>query len=65
METLPDGKTLVYPRRDRIIFWDMEANTEQSLSGHLDDVRGIVLTPDGKRLISGSGDGTIKIWKVP
>ena len=32
------------------------------LSGHDDNVRSIVFSPDGSRLVSGSYDDTIKIW---
>ena len=36
----------------------------RTLEGHSDSVKAIALTPDGKTLISGSRDNTIKIWDL-
>jgi WD40 repeat protein len=33
-----------------------------TLRGHSDEVHGMAVSPDGKRIISGSGDKTIKVW---
>ncbi|MFM5940070.1 MAG: WD40 repeat domain-containing protein [Dolichospermum sp.] len=33
-----------------------------TLKGHSDSVTAIAITPDGKTLISGSDDNTIKVW---
>ena len=35
------------------------------LRGHNDGVMSVVFSPDGKKVISGSLDGTIRIWDVP
>ncbi|MDZ7953112.1 hypothetical protein [Nostoc sp. DedQUE09] len=40
------------------------ANTLQPLQGHTAWVMRIAFSPDGKRLASGSGDGTVKLWKL-
>ena len=32
------------------------------LQGHLSLVKSVVFSPDGRWVISGSGDGTIKVW---
>ena len=34
-----------------------------TLTGHTDQVSALAITPDGKRLISGSMDNTIKVWE--
>jgi len=33
-----------------------------TLRGHSDEVHGIAVSPDGKRIISGSADKTVKVW---
>lgn len=35
-----------------------------SLHGHTSYVRKIEFTPDGRRLVSGSGDSTVRVWEV-
>ena len=35
-----------------------------SLLGHLDSVRSVGLSPDGKLVVSGSQDGIEKIWNA-
>ena len=37
---------------------------EKTLSGHRGSVTALYLTPDGKRLVSGSLDGTVKFWDM-
>ena len=48
-----------------IKLWDLETGQPlRTLSGHLDLVSTIVISPDGKLLISGSADKTIRIWEL-
>ena len=45
--------------------WDLESGVALStLRGHCDSVRGVVLTPDGKRAVSASLDKALKIWDL-
>ncbi|MEI6446233.1 MAG: hypothetical protein WCO29_24680 [Nostocales cyanobacterium ELA583] len=45
--------------------WDVKAGKLlQTLTGHSDPVRSVAYSPDGKTLASGSGDDTIKIWRL-
>ena len=34
------------------------------LQGHSDDVSSVAFSPDGKSLVSGSGDHTVKVWNL-
>ncbi|PSK70654.1 hypothetical protein C6W96_20760, partial [Streptomyces sp. CS149] len=34
------------------------------LTGHLDDVEGLAFSPDGRTLVSGSGDGVARRWDI-
>ena len=34
----------------------------QTLQGHTSGVRSVAFSPDGKRIVSGSIDNTLKIW---
>ena len=36
----------------------------RTLAGHLDWVRSVAISADGKRVVSGSEDETVKIWDV-
>jgi hypothetical protein len=50
---------------DSIILWD--AATSQlirKLQRHSTDVYAVAFSPDGKRLVSSSGDKTMKVWEV-
>ena len=35
---------------------------ECTLTGHSDWVRSVAYSPDGKHIVSGSEDGTVKVW---
>lgn len=36
--------------------------TVANFTGHSDKINALALTPDGKRLLSGSGDRTVRVW---
>ena len=38
---------------------------EAVLTGHAGEVFSVALTPDGTLAVSGSGDGTVRVWDVP
>ncbi len=37
-------------------------NAKQTLVGHRGEVRGVAFSPDGKRIVTGSNDGTARVW---
>lgn len=48
-----------------IKLWDISTGKEiRSLKGHLFGVFSLAFSPDGKNLVSGGGDETLKIWRV-
>ena len=62
----PDGK-LVASASQEIRIWDAGTGKPlRALHGHdaLWYVRAVAFTPDGKQLVSGGGDNTIRVWDV-
>ncbi len=61
----PDGELLAMPGPDyAIILADLARQTSRTLAGHTWTIYGLVFTPDGRTLISGGADGTVRIWDV-
>jgi WD40 repeat protein len=62
----PDGKWLATGGMDfRLMLWD-PANGELlvAIRAHDDELTSLAVTADGKKLLSGSKDGLVKVWDV-
>jgi WD40 repeat protein len=69
----PDGRRIVSggggvgffgPRSSgELKVWNVQSGQEiLTLKGHTDGVSSVAFSPDGRRIVSGSGDGTLKVW---
>ncbi|NER04822.1 MAG: protein kinase [Okeania sp. SIO3C4] len=61
----PDSQKIV-AGGENIIIWDLIIEEKlQTLIGHSKQISSLAITPDGKTLVSGSLDQTIKVWRMP
>jgi WD40 repeat protein len=61
----PDGSQAVVGSGNEIILWDVNTGLViRKLEGHTDLVGTMAYLPDGKRIVSGSYDKTVRIWDV-
>jgi RNA polymerase sigma factor (sigma-70 family) len=61
----PDGKTIASTHQEEINLYSVQDQKKLgTLRGHTDFVRSIVFSPDGKNLISGGMDHTVRIWDL-
>jgi len=59
-----NGKYVLAVLGADINIWDLDKNIIKVLRGHIDSVSDAVYTPDSKNIISGSEDGTIRVWNA-
>ena len=66
LEFTPDGKSIAECGPDRVVkILNAETGAqEKALEGHKDWVYSLAVSRDGKRLVSGSWDGEVKIWSL-
>ena len=61
----PDGQTLAVAAGSLILLWDVASGEKQAtLRGHASEVTALSWTPDGRTLISGGKDRTVRSWDV-
>ncbi|MBF2027831.1 MAG: protein kinase [Oscillatoriales cyanobacterium C42_A2020_001] len=61
----PTEPILASTSGNTIRLWDIEQlKPIRTLTGHLDIIPAITITPDGQHLISGSADKTIGVWEL-
>ncbi len=61
----PDGKVLAVSGQHTIELWDPgSGRLLHTLKGHKDTVWSMAFSSDGKRIVSGSDDKTIRFWDV-
>jgi RNA polymerase sigma factor (sigma-70 family) len=63
----PDGKRVVAVSTKVLSSWDLNFLHKERTWTHAPDktVTCGLFTPDGRRLVTGCADGTIKVWQVP
>ncbi len=48
-----------------IRFWDVDTGQQlRTIYGHSTIIKSIAFSPDGEKIASGSGDGTVLLWKI-
>ena len=61
----PDGKVLASTGQEAVTLWAVESGEEiASVTGHAAWVRGTAFSPNGKTLVSGGDDGTVRVQNI-
>ncbi len=60
----PDGKTVAVAGSRDVRLWDAASGAERAfkLSGHTSVLRSVAYSADGRRIVTASADGTVRVW---
>jgi len=59
----PDCNLAAIGYGDEILIWDLRSGEQiAELKGHKHNVKSLAFSPDGERLVTGSLDGTVRVW---
>jgi WD40 repeat protein len=62
----PDGRLAVRGHGNLVKLWSVDSDQDiADLAGHTSDVTSVVYAANARLLVSGSRDGTLRIWSVP
>ncbi|MBA4375325.1 MAG: hypothetical protein C0401_04020 [Anaerolinea sp.] len=61
----PDGRVVAFSDPIQINLWNLnKKEIVATFDGHQETVNALVFSPDGKKLISGSEDTTVRVWDL-
>ena len=61
----PDGRLIASGSDSTIDLWSAATGKKVfEFPGHLDEIRALIFSPDGKKLISGAMDMTVLVWDL-
>ena len=61
----PDGQRIICASADAVRVWDVASGKELDTTRHSGGAWGVAITPDGRRAIVGSDDGSVLVVGLP
>jgi WD40 repeat protein/uncharacterized caspase-like protein/pimeloyl-ACP methyl ester carboxylesterase len=60
----PDGTMIAGSERNKLRLWNLQGELKHSGSGHTSPITSIAFLPDGKAILTGASDNTIRVWSI-